>query len=62
MYVDIENQRWAKFNVEQGHGKVYLPEQMLLMEAEYLRQKSIEQKQISKESLIANLQLESLKD
>ena len=44
LYVDIEDMRWAKFRVEQGHGKVYLPEQLLLMEAEYLQQKNMKQK------------------
>ena len=49
MHVNIEDQRWAKFNVERGHGKVYLPEQMLLMEAEYLQQRSIKQEHIAKQ-------------
>ena len=49
MYVDIEDRRWAKFRVDRGHGKVYLPEQLLLTEVEYLRQKNMEQKKIAKE-------------
>ena len=49
VYVNIEDQRWANFRVKLGHGKVYLPEQLLLTEAEYLRQESMEQKQIAKQ-------------
>lgn len=49
VHVDIDDLRWARFKVDRGHGKVYLPEQLLLMEAEYLRQKSMEQKQIAKQ-------------
>ena len=38
MHVNIlEDHRWAKFRVEQGHSKVYLPEQLLLAQTEYLR-------------------------
>ena len=45
VYADIEDQRLAKFRVDRGHGKVYLPEQLLLKEVEYLQQESIKQKQ-----------------
>ena len=38
MHVNIlEDHRWAEFRVEQGHSKVYLPEQLLLAQTEYLR-------------------------
>ena len=49
--VNIEDQKWAKFKVDRGHGKVYLPEQLLLTEAEYLKQqqKTNEQKQIAEQ-------------
>lgn len=51
-YINLEGHKWAKFKVERGHSKLYVPEQLLLTEAEYIKQnqlKTSEQEKIAKE-------------
>ena len=46
--IDLVGQQWAHFKVKRGHTKLYIPEELLLSEADYKKQQE-EQQQIAKE-------------
>ena len=40
---------WAQFIVKRGHTKLFIPEQLLLSEADYKKQQQLKEEQIAKE-------------
>ena len=42
-HIDLAGQQWAQFEVKRGHTKLYIPEQLLVPEADYQKQKEQEQ-------------------
>ena len=46
--IDLVGLQWAQFIVKRGHTKLYVPEEILLSEADYKKQQK-EQQQIAKE-------------